>query len=214
MSTPDPEFTAFASPLARRLAARGTVRAYTRGAVIIQEGDLGDGLYVILSGRVKVYVSDEDGREMVLDQHGPGDLVGEMSLDGQPRSASVAALEPVRCSVVTRAALREAIVEDPDLAFALINTLIDRARTATDTVKHLALMDVYGRVCRLLLSLAQPRPDGTMVVPERMTQQEVANRVGSSRDMVSRVVKDLVIGGYVSVADRVFTIHRRPPKRW
>lgn len=214
MSATDSEIAAIADRLARTLAQRGAVRSFARGAVIIQEGDLGDGLFVVLSGRVKVYVSDEDGREMVLDHYGPGDYVGEMSLDGRPRSASVAALDPVRCSVVTRAALREAIVEDPDLAFALIGTLIDRARAATDNVKHLALMDVYGRVCRLLLSLGQPQPDGSMVVPERMTQQDIADRVGSSRDMISRVMKDLVFGGYVSVADRIITIRRRPPKRW
>jgi CRP/FNR family cyclic AMP-dependent transcriptional regulator len=161
-----------------------------------------------------VYVSDDDGREMILDIHGPGDYVGEMSLDGRPRSASVMTLEPSTCAVVTREALREAIANNPDVAMALISTLIDRARIATDNVKNLALMDVYGRVARLLLALAKEQPDGKLVVPERMTQQDIADRVGASRDMVSRIFKDLTVGGYVTVVDRQITINRKPPARW
>ncbi len=201
-------------PMVRELAARGTVRSFPKNAVIINEGDRGDSLFVILSGKVKVYVSDQDGREMILDIHGPGDYVGEMSLDGRARSASVMTLEPSTCSVVTRDILKQAISANPEVAMALIGTLIDRARIATDNVKNLALMDVYGRVARLLLSLAKEQPDGTLVVPERMTQQDIADRVGASRDMISRIFKDLTIGGYVTVVDRVITIRRKPPSRW
>jgi CRP/FNR family cyclic AMP-dependent transcriptional regulator len=201
-------------PMVRELAARGTVRSFPKNAVIINEGDRGDSLFVILSGKVKVYVSDQDGREMILDIHGAGDYVGEMSLDGRARSASVMTLEPSICSVVTRDILKQAISANPEVAMALIGTLIDRARIATDNVKNLALMDVYGRVARLLLSLAKEQPDGTLVVPERMTQQDIADRVGASRDMISRIFKDLTIGGYVTVVDRVITIRRKPPSRW
>ena len=201
-------------PMVRALALRGVPRSYAAGAYIIKEGDKGDSLFVILSGKVKVYVSDRDGRDMVLDFHGPGDYIGEMALDGKPRSASVAAVEPTTCSIVTRDALRSAIAANPDVAMTLIATLIERARTATDNVKNLALMDVYGRVARLLLSIAKEQPDGRLVVPERMTQQDIADRVGSSRDMVSRIFKDLTAGGYITVADRQITIHRKPPARW
>jgi len=137
----------------------------------------------------------------------------EMALDGRPRSASVMTLEATTCAMVTRDALKDAIVANPDLAMALIEKLIDRARIATDTVKNLALMDVYGRVARLLLSLARER-DGKLVVPERMTQQDIADRVGASRDMISRIFKDLTTGGYVTVVDRQITLNRRPPPRW
>lgn len=205
---------AIGDPMVRELATRGQTRTFPKNTVIINEGDRGDSLFVILSGKVKVYVSDDDGREMVLDIHGPGDYVGEMSLDGRPRSASVMTLEPTTCAVVTRDALREAIAHNPDVAMALISTLIDRARIATDNVKNLALMDVYGRVARLLLSLAREQPDGKLVVPERMTQQDIADRVGASRDMVSRIFKDLTVGGYVTVVDRQITINRKPPARW
>jgi CRP/FNR family cyclic AMP-dependent transcriptional regulator len=96
----------------------------------------------------------------------------------------------------------------------LISTLIDRARIATENVRNLALMDVYGRVARLLLSLAVEQPDGRLHVKERLTQQEIADRVGASRDMVSRIFKDLTVGGYISVADRQITINRKPPAHW
>jgi CRP/FNR family cyclic AMP-dependent transcriptional regulator len=136
-----------------------------------------------------------------------------MALDGRPRSASVMTLEATTCAMVTRDALKDAIVANPDLAMSLIEELIDRARIATDTIKNLALMDVYGRVARLLLSLARER-DGKLVVPERLTQQDIADRVGASRDMISRIFKDLTTGGYVTVVDRQITLNRRPPPRW
>jgi CRP/FNR family cyclic AMP-dependent transcriptional regulator len=161
-----------------------------------------------------VFVADAEGREMVLDIHGPGDYVGEMALDGRPRAASVMAMEPTVCSVLTREALRAAIAVNTDVAMNLIGTLIERARIATENVRNLALMDVYGRVARLLLSLAVEQPDGRMVVPEKLTQQDIADRVGASRDMVSRIFKDLTAGGYVTVVDRQITINRKPPARW
>jgi CRP/FNR family cyclic AMP-dependent transcriptional regulator len=210
----DARIEAIADPLVRDLARGGQVRSMPRNSVFIHEGEKGDSLFVILSGRVKVFVADAEGREMVLDIHGPGDYVGEMALDGRPRAASVMAMEPTVCSVLTRDALRAAIVSNPDLAMNLICTLIERARIATENVRNLALMDVYGRVARLLLSLAVEQAGGKMVVPEKLTQQDIADRVGASRDMVSRIFKDLTAGGYVTVVDRQITINRKPPARW
>lgn len=200
--------------MVQELAKRGTVRTYPRNTILVNEGERADSLFVILEGRVKVYVAEPSGREMVLGFLGPGEYFGEMALDGRPRSASVMTVEPTTCSVVTHALLREAIAADPDVAMNLIAKLIERARTATESVKNLALMDVYGRVARLLLSLAVEQPDGTAVVPQRMTQQDIADRVGASRDMVSRIFKDLTTGGYVAVNDRTITILRKPPARW
>lgn len=214
MSSTEQLIAAIGDPMVRELASRGQVRSFPKNTVIINEGDRGDSLFVILSGRVKIYVSDDDGREMILDIDGPGDYVGEMALDGRPRSASVMTLEPTTCAVVTRDALRALIQSNPDVALNLISIIIDRARVATDAVKNLALMDVYGRVAQLLLKLAKPTEDGRLVVPERMTQQDIADRVGASRDMISRIFKDLTIGGYVTVVDRQITINRKPPSRW
>jgi CRP/FNR family transcriptional regulator, cyclic AMP receptor protein len=201
------------NPVVRQLATRGQIRSFPKNTVFINEGERGESLFIIVTGRVKVYVSDSQGREMILDIHGPGQYVGEMALDGGPRSASVMTLEATTCSMLTREMLKDAVVADPELAMSLIEELIDRNRIATDTVKNLALMDVYGRVARLLLSLARER-DGKLVVPERLTQQDIADRVGASRDMISRIFKDLTTGGYVTVVDRQITLNRRPPPRW
>jgi CRP/FNR family cyclic AMP-dependent transcriptional regulator len=213
MSSIEQLISAIGDPMIRELASRGQTRSFPKNAVIINEGDRGDTLFVILSGKVKVYVSDDDGREMVLDMHDAGEYVGEMSLDGRPRSASVMTLEPTTCSVLSRDELRAAIARNPDIAMAIIEKLIERARIATDNVKNLALMDVYGRVARLLLSLAK-EDNGKLVVPDRMTQQDIADRVGASRDMISRIFKDLTVGGYVTVENRQITINRKPPARW
>lgn len=197
----------------RAIAAGGVVRSYLRNAVLINEGDEGDSLFIVLSGRVKVYASNDAGREVVIDFHGPGEYVGEMSLDGAPRSASVVTVEPSTCAVVSRAQFREFILAHPDFALHLIGKLIQRARLATENMKSLALSDVYGRLVRLLNSLAVEEGD-RRVVPEKLTQQDIAERVGSSRDMISRLLKDLAAGGYLAVEDRTITILRRLPSAW
>jgi len=197
----------------REVAAAGVVRSYPKNAVLINEGDVGDALYIVLSGRLKVYASSESGKEVVIDFHGPGEYVGEMSLDGAPRSASVVTVEPTTCAIVGRAHFREFVLAHPDFALHLIEKLIHRARLATENVKSLALSDVYGRLVRLLTALARD-VDGRQVVAERLTQQEIAERVGASRDMIGRLLKDLVDGGYVAIEDRRMVILRKLPPAW
>jgi CRP/FNR family transcriptional regulator, cyclic AMP receptor protein len=195
------------------LASHGIVRSYPKHAVIITEGDPSDSLYVILSGRVKVYLGDSSGKEVVLDVHGPGSYVGEMAFDNQPRSASVMTLEPCTLSVVTQSRFREFLKREPEAVEHLIRNLIQRARTATQNVRSLALLDVYGRVARLLLELAEEQ-DGRLVVAQPLTQQDIAHRVGCSREMVSRLFKDLVAGGYLTVEGRRIFLKRALPNRW
>ena len=197
----------------RKLASLGRVRTYPKNSVFITEGDSSDSLFVVLKGKVKVFVSDNEGHEMILDTHGPGEYVGEMAMDGNPRSASVMTLEPTTFSVVARDPIREAIRANPDFALEMISKVIDRARLATNSVKHLALLDVYGRVARLLLDMSVEK-DGKSVIPDKITQQEIAERVGASRDMVSRIFRDLTAGGYISVENRMITINKKPPARW
>jgi CRP/FNR family cyclic AMP-dependent transcriptional regulator len=122
-------------------------------------------------------------------------------------------LEPTTFSVVQRDPIREAIRANPDFALDMIAKVIDRARLATDNVKHLALLDVYGRVARLLLNMAV-ETDGKLAIPDKLTQQEIAERVGASRDMVSRIFRDLTQGGYITVENRMITINKKPPARW
>jgi CRP/FNR family cyclic AMP-dependent transcriptional regulator len=206
-------FAPLAQDTVREIAASGVVRQFPKNAVIINEGEQGDSLFIVLSGKVKVYASNEAGKEMVIAFHGPGEYLGEMSLDGASRSASVVTVEPTTCAVVNRAQFRDFILAHPDFALHLILMLIQRVRRATENMKSLALTDVYGRLVRLLTSLAVER-DGHLVVPEKLTQQDIAERVGASRDMISRLMKDLVGGGYLAVEERTITILKKPPPGW
>ncbi len=196
------------------IGAHGITRKYPKNTIIVSEGDSTDGLFIVLEGRVKIFVSDEDGHEVVLGTHGPGEYFGEMALlDAGPRSASVITLEPSQMIIVPRDEFRGFVESNPAFAFSLIGKLIARVRTLTDNVKSLALMDVYGRLARLLLELAEER-DGVLKIGERLTQQEIASRIGASREMVSRILKDLTTGGYISQSREGIVLHRRPPLHW
>lgn len=195
------------------IGARGITRKHPKNTIVVSEGDTTDGLFIVLEGRVKVFVSDAEGHEVILGTHGPGEYFGELALEAGPRSASVITLEPTQLLVVPKDDFREFVENNPAFAFSLIGKLISRVRTLTENVKSLALMDVYGRVARLLLELAEER-DGALVIAERLTQQEIANRVGASREMVSRILKDLSIGGYLTQSREGIVLHRRPPLNW
>jgi CRP/FNR family cyclic AMP-dependent transcriptional regulator len=197
----------------RALSAQGVVKSFPKNTIIVTEGDATDSLYIIIAGRVKVFLSDEEGKEIVLGTQGPGDYFGEMALDGRPRSASVMTVEPSRFAVIPKANVRDFLRDHPDFAVHLIERLIDRSRSLTDNVKSLALMDVYGRVARLLLELATDE-DSKLVIHEKLTHQDIASRVGASREMISRIFKDLTLGGYITVEQRRITINKTPPRHW
>jgi CRP/FNR family cyclic AMP-dependent transcriptional regulator len=194
------------------LAEHGTVKAYPKNAVIISEGDRSDSLYVILSGKVKVYLADEEGKEMVLNTQGPGEYFGEIILDEGPRSASVMTLEPSKFSIVTREQFNQFLAQSPEVTLELVRSLIHRVRELTKKVSELALLDVYGRVRGLLLELATNQ-DGRLVV-ERLTQQDMASRVGCAREMISRILKDLRTGGYIKDDGERIIIVKKPPPKW
>ena len=197
------------------LAARGVVRTFRKHAVILHEGEMGDTTYVLLRGRVKVYSTGLDGREITYGIVEPGDYFGEMWLDGGPRSASVEALDPCICSLVSRDALREHLASDPDFALALVTRVIRRVRQATRQTRDLALKDVYGRIAAVLEGgRGAPSSVADPVVLDQLTHQVLANRVGASREMVSRVLKDLERGGYVALGVRRITLLRKLPARW
>jgi len=213
--TPQPIANAqgLSDTLLREIAATGGVKRYPANTVLINEGDTADTLFIILSGRVKVYAGNESGKEVILNEHGPGEYIGEVPLDGGVRSASVMTLEPTTCALVTGANLREFIATHPDFALHLIRNLILRLRTLTDSVKSLALDDVYSRVVGLLQKLAVPE-GGHRAVPQRLTQQEIADRVGASREMVSRIFKELTVGGYLSVKGGRIVLLKNLPAAW
>lgn len=195
------------------VGSHGVARTYPKHTIIVSEGDQTDSLYIILKGRVKVFVSDDAGHEVLLLTQGPGEYFGELVLDEGPRSASVMTLEQARFLVVPKKDFRDFVIKNPAFALSLIEKLIARVRSLTASVKSLALMDVYGRVARLLLELAEER-DGGMVINQRLTQQDLASRIGASREMVSRILKDLSIGGYLTQSRSGIVLHRKPPEHW
>lgn len=201
-------------PHVQKLAALGVQRRFRTRSLLIQEGDEGSVIFIVLSGRLRAFVSDSRGREVTLALHGPGEYVGEMSLDGGRRSASVEAAEPSVCAVVTRETLLRHIASDPEFTMALILRLIRRARLATESARSMALLDVYSRLKRLLEDRAAAQPDGTRRIAERLTHQAIASEIGCSREMVSRLMKDLESGGYLARVQLRFVLARELPARW
>ncbi len=198
----------------REIAALGDVRRYRKGTILIHEADRGDTLFVVMEGRVKVFSTDASDREITFGVIGTGDYFGEMALDGGPRSASVITMDPTVCSLITRPTLLAYIARQPSFALDVLSKVIRRARMATNSARNLAFIDVYGRLTQCLYELAKPQPDGTALIAERLTHQEIASRVGCSREMVSRILKDLESGGYVEMRERRIVLLTKLPARW
>jgi CRP/FNR family cyclic AMP-dependent transcriptional regulator len=196
-----------------QMAPQGFVREYRPRSTIVCEGDDTDALYIVLEGRLRVYLSDAHGREIELSTLGPGEYFGELACDGGPRSASVASIERCRMLVVPREHYLAFVERNPAFMRRLVAKLTGQVRRLTDNVRSLGLMDAYGRVARVLLEAAVVR-DGEQFVPERLTQAAIASRAGCSREMVSRIFKDLAEGGYISLEPDRILIRRRPPDRW
>ena len=196
-------------PSLRLLAGRGIARSYRRGTLLIEEGSQGDSVYLVLTGSLRAFGCDARGREVTYGIYGAGEYVGEMSLDGGARSASVICELPSRCVMLTRSSLLEHIAAHPEFAFELLTKVIRRARAATLSTKQLALNDVYGRLKALMES---PDADSGDV---HLTHQAMATRLGCSREMVSKLVKDLEQGGYlIRVANGHYKRLRALPQRW
>lgn len=199
--------------LLRAMAHRGGVKRFPAQTVLVHEDDTSDSIYIILEGRVKVYSTSAAGREIVYNTQGPGEYFGEMTIDGGPRSASVMTMQPTTCVVVPGQQVREFLATHPDFALHLIRKLIGLVRRSTANVKRLALDDVYSRVARLLDDLAV-EGEGARVIAEKLTQQDIADRVGASREMVSRIFKQLSIGGYVATRNRQIVLLKKLPAGW
>lgn len=196
-----------------RIRANAASRRYPANAVVVAEGDTGCGLYVILEGRCKAYVTDESGRVTDLSVMGPGEYFGEISLDEGPRSASVMALEPSHLLVVEPGEFQAFLALSPEFAFLLIGKLIHRIRELTKSVGNLAQMDAFGRVARLLIESAEMR-SGALVVPVPPDAGEIAGRLGCPAAVVEGIFDNLESGGYIALEEDRIVILRRPPGRW
>jgi CRP/FNR family cyclic AMP-dependent transcriptional regulator len=177
-----------------------------RGTFIVRAGDSTDSLYILLSGRAKVTNFDEEGREIILAWLNPGEFFGEMGLvDGSPRSASVMAMEPCELLNISSDAFTRCMQDNFEVAQKLMQILVRRLREADRKIESLALLDVYGRVARLLLELSVD-DNGKKVVKKKMSKQDMARMIGASREMVSKVMRDLELSGYIVCEGDTVTI--------
>ncbi len=215
----DPPLQAFCfderhPPLLRELAAQGELRRYRKGTIIIAEGDVGDTMFIILTGQVKAYSLDENDKQITYGVFNAGEYFGEMALDHEARSASVITLAATTCVVITRPRLLAFIAIQPEFALQLLAKVIRRLRATTLNAKNLALIDVYGRLTACLYGLAKPQPDGSQRIEERITHDELAGRIGCGREMVSRIMKDLERGGYLRKHEKRIELLKTLPLRW
>jgi len=197
------------------LASSSSSRSFPKNTVVIHENDPADSLFIIESGKVKVYCSDKNGKEFIMNTQGAGDYFGELALlDDSARSASVRTVEKSSFCIIFKDDFNKVLDDHPNIARKLIRNLASRVRKLTADVKSLALQDVYGRVANVLMDLAEERGDGTLCIPEKLTQQDIADRVGASREMVARILKDLTIGDYIRFEVRHIIINSRLPAKY
>ena len=212
-----PLFSLFSDAQVAQLLTCVQHRSYPRNSFILRAGEETDALYIVLSGRVKVLIPDEEGHEVILSIIGPQEYFGEMGLlDDLSRSASVETLEACEMLRLSKAGFTNILKDNFELAMLIIQNLVKRLREADRKIESLALIDVYGRVARLLIDMAQ-NVDGKWVVEHAPAKQEIARMIGASREMVSRVVKDLQAKGLIRAEKRRIyvldksSMQRRPP---
>ncbi len=206
-------FDQLAPEYAESLRAFGAARKYPANTILIHEGDDSDCLYLIEDGECKVS-SSENGREVILGFIGASQYFGELSmLDGAPRSSTVMTTKTSRIRSVSAVRFREFLHAHPDAALGLLQALARKIRALTESVRSLALNDVYRRVVKVLMELSEDAEEGRDVT-RRLTHQEIADMVGASREMVSRILRELNVGGYISVDKQRIHINRKLPARW
>ncbi|MCK9285430.1 MAG: cyclic nucleotide-binding domain-containing protein [Rhodocyclaceae bacterium] len=189
------------------IAQIAALRRAARGSVVLREGDRTDNIYFVVNGGLKVLVSDDEGREVILCMLGPGELFGEMGvLDDHLRSATVVATQNSDLVTIAKSDFQLCLSANFDVSLFIMRGLAQRLREADRKIESLALMDVYGRVARLLLDLAEDQ-DGRKVVAKKLTKQDIAKMIGASREMVSRVMKDLQQQGLIDEVDGRFVLN-------
>ncbi|HWD22484.1 MAG TPA: cyclic nucleotide-binding domain-containing protein [Burkholderiales bacterium] len=194
-----PLFSSFPEDQLRMLATVVARRSIPRSTTVMAGGDATDSLYIVISGRLKVMMSDAEGKEVILTILGPGEFFGEMGLiDDEPRSASVVAIEACELLYISKRDFKKCLAENFDMTMAVMRGLVRRLREADRKIGSLALLDVYGRVARLLLDMSET-VGGEKIVTKRLPKQDIAKMIGASREMVSRVMKDLQMGGYIEM---------------
>jgi CRP-like cAMP-binding protein len=189
-------------------------RHYAKNTIIFSEGDTADALYIVDKGQISIYISNDRGDEMLLNALGPGDCFGELAMiDQETRSASAKSTCDTHVCAITSASLRACIEMAPEITLNMMKSLASLLRTSTESQKQLALLDVYGRLRETLLKMADIEQYGKVIVP-KPTHRELASRIGASREMVSRLLKDLRLGGYIDSDNRQIYLRRNLPEKW
>lgn len=196
------------------LATRSRMLTFRKNSILMSEGETGESMYIIESGSVKVFISDEHGSELTLFVEGPGSYLGEISLlDDEPRTASAVTLENTRVLVISKALFLECIDLNPKLAFSIIRLLTQRLRKATDDIRNFALGNVYQRLALKLIELSVEQ-DGVRCLQRKYSQQDFANMIGASREMVGKILGDLDRGGYIKTQDAKLQLLKTLPHDW
>ena len=202
-----PMFATLSEEKLTGVAQFAVLRRVPRHGVVLSAGDCIDCIYVILSGGLKVVMGDQDGREVILSMLGPGDFFGEMGvIDDHPRSATVQATDESSLVVIGQADFQRCMAENNEVALYVMRNLVKRLRLADRKIESLSLLDVYGRVARVLLDMAEDR-EGRKVVTRRVTRQDISQMVGASREMVSRVMRDLQLRGLIEEKDGLIWLY-------
>lgn len=183
-------------------------RRVPRGVTLVHAGDLTDSLYVLINGSIKVMNTNEEGREVILAILGPGEFFGEMGMiDGSPRSATIVSTEACEFLTITKEDFRQVLSENFEITLQIMKSLVHRLREADRKIESLALQDVHGRVGKLLLDFSEIK-SGRRIVTRKLTKQDIAKMVGASREMVSRVMKDLESREFFAMEDGLMIINQ------
>ncbi len=194
-----PIFSGLTASQMSHLSKTVVKQRFKRGELIIEQGRISGALFIILSGRARVIMSDRCAKEVIVNTLGAGDYIGEMSLiDGKAHSASVKTEVQTDVLVLSHAEFVRCLAENQTIAVWIMKGLVQRLRQSSDKVISLALMDVYGRVAKVLMDAAQPRGDQGLLICDKMTRQDIAKMVGASREMVSRVMRDFEDQGFIN----------------
>lgn len=202
-----------ADEILTELAKLGETRTWEPGTAVVTEGETTDCMYIVHSGELRAVVAGGGGRKVELNTLSAGDFFGELMLSGARRAATVEVTVRAQLTRVTRVEVERVLASRPDLAFHLIQRLVQRVRTLTHTVSRMASIDVYGRLVGLLDALAVVQ-GSQRVVPGPLSQARIAERLGASRAMVNRLLQDLTQGGYIEVSRERIVLLTELPRRW
>lgn len=206
-------FDGFDADDIENVASQTVIRQFPKNTVIVSQGDDTDSFYVILQGKVDVFLHNDKGKEIIINTLSECESFGELApLGSIPRQASIITTEDSTFGVISRQVFMDTLLTKPTVSMRIIDLLIGRIQDLTEEVSSLALEDVYNRVVRVLYKHADEV--GEKLVTEKLTQQDIASRVGATREMVHRILKELKTGGYISIEGKHITIEKKLPPGW